>query len=267
MDELATFNRERWNALVEAGVEYAKPFLDLSAAEALAQLNGNTCDVLNLDSVRGKRVLCLASGGGQQSAAFALLGADVTVIDLSDAQLTQDRRAAAHYGFEVRIEQGDMRDLSRFEAGEFDLVWQGYSINFVPSPRQVFGQVARVLRPGGNYLVQFSNPHRDSLKDETWRDGYALVHPYRDGEFQFGDPNWEFTRDDGSTVNIVGPREFNHTWATMVNGLAEQGFAILRLQEWMRREHPAEVGSWAHCTQVLPPYISVWCKYMGKDGL
>jgi hypothetical protein len=115
--------------------------------------------------------------------------------------------------------------------------------------------------------VQFSNPHRDSLKDETWRDGYALVHLYRDGECQFDDPNWEFTRDDGSAVTIVGPREFNHTWATMVNGLAEQGFAILRLQEWMRREHPAEVGSWAHCTQVLPPYISVWCKYMGKDGL
>ncbi|NJM42525.1 MAG: hypothetical protein HC853_18195 [Anaerolineae bacterium] len=68
-------------------------------------------------------------------------------------------------------------------------------------------------------------------------------------------------------MKIVGPREFNHTWATMVNGLAEQGFALLRLQEWMRREHPVEVGSWAHCTQVLPPYISAWCKFLGKDRL
>ncbi|NJM42526.1 MAG: class I SAM-dependent methyltransferase [Anaerolineae bacterium] len=166
MDELANYNRERWNALVDAGVEYAKPFLALTPEEALAQLNGNACAVLNLDSVRGKRVLCLASGGGQQSAAFALLGADVTVIDLSDAQLAQDRKAAAHYGVEMRIEQGDMRDLSRFNASEFDVVWQGYSINFVPNPRVVFEQVARVLRPNGNYLVQFSNPHRDSLKDE-----------------------------------------------------------------------------------------------------
>jgi 2-polyprenyl-3-methyl-5-hydroxy-6-metoxy-1,4-benzoquinol methylase len=38
-----------------------------------------------LGALDGLRVLCLASGGGQQSAAFALLGAQVTVVDLSAA--------------------------------------------------------------------------------------------------------------------------------------------------------------------------------------
>ena len=40
-------------------------------------------------------VLCLAAGGGQQSVAFALLGANVTVFDLSETQLEHDRLAAA----------------------------------------------------------------------------------------------------------------------------------------------------------------------------
>ena len=90
MDELATFNRERWNALVAAGVQYSQPWLDLTPELARIRLDkrGWLGDVAHQD------VLCLATGGGQQSAAFAMLGAKTNVIDLSDAQLAQDRVAA-----------------------------------------------------------------------------------------------------------------------------------------------------------------------------
>lgn len=261
MDEVSTFNRERWNALVEAGVEYSRPWLDLTPDEALARLNGNAVDALTRDSVRGKRVLCLANGGGQQSAAFALLGADVTVLDLSDAQLANDARAAAHYGLTIRVEHGDMRDLSRFGPASFDIVWHSYSINFIPNPTAVFDEVARVLQPGGMYLLQFSNPHRFSLRDEVWRDGYALSRPYRDGEAEFADPDWEIERADGTTARVLGPREFVHTWPTIINGLAERGFLIRRAREWKRDDPGAEVGSWAHFTQVLPPYVTFSTTY------
>src|SRR3712207_7981831 len=49
---------------------------------------------------------------------------------------------SAHYHVAIEAVQGDMRDLSRFAAA-FDLVWQPYSLNFVPDARAVFGQVAR----------------------------------------------------------------------------------------------------------------------------
>ena len=142
MDDIASFNRERWNALVDAGILYSKPWLDLTPETARVKLDPDGL----LPDLDGKHVLCLANGGGQQSAAFALLGAEVTVLDLSDAQLAQDRRAAAHYGVNVRIEQGDMRDLSRFADASFDLVCQWYSINFVPDPLRVFAEVERVSR-------------------------------------------------------------------------------------------------------------------------
>ncbi len=51
-----------------------------------------------LKDVAGKKVLCLASGGGPDSVAFGLLGATVTVLDLSDVQLERDRQAAEHHG-------------------------------------------------------------------------------------------------------------------------------------------------------------------------
>lgn len=262
MDDLAKFNRERWNALVQAGVEYARPFLDLTPESARAWIEGNGKGMLA--EVRGKRVLCLANGGGQQTACFGVLGADVTVLDLSDAQLEQDRVAAAHYGYLIRIEHGDMRDLTRFEPASFDIVFHSYSINFVPDPLAVFAQVARVLKPGGDYMVQFSNPHRFSIREEIWQSdtgGYPLTMPYQDGEVTFGDDHWDVETTSGDKQRILGPREFSHTWSRMVNGLAGHGFVIRRLEEWMRREPNAVVGSWEHYTQVMPPYITVWSVY------
>jgi 2-polyprenyl-3-methyl-5-hydroxy-6-metoxy-1,4-benzoquinol methylase len=59
-----------------------------------------------LGDISGKRVLCLAAGGGQQSAAFGLLGADVTVFDLSDEMLARDQAAASRYGLPLAVTYG-----------------------------------------------------------------------------------------------------------------------------------------------------------------
>lgn len=257
MDEIAQFNRERWNALVNAGVLYGRPWLDLTPLTAKQRLDPDNL----LPDMRGKQVLCLANGGGQQSPAFALLGAEVTVLDLSDAQLEQDRRAAEHYGYAVRLEQGDMRDLSRFTDDAFDLVCQWYSINFVPDPLRVFDEVTRVLRAGGHYWLGFGNPHRFTLQDEYWRDGYRITRPYLDGEANFSDNHWDVEREDGSTQRVLGPREFCHTWTTLHNGLAERGFVIRHVKEYKNTVENPEVGSWEHFLSVLPPYITYWMVY------
>ena len=142
LDDLARFNQERWDDLARSGVEYARPYLDMDkdAARDLVDPDGFIGDVRGLD------ILCLAAGGGQQTAAFGLLGANVTCIDLSDEQLERDRIAADHYGLEIKTVQGDMRDLSMFGEAAFDVVWHGHSLNFVPDARTVFGQVRRVLK-------------------------------------------------------------------------------------------------------------------------
>ena len=48
-------------------------------------------------NVRGRKVLCLASGGGLQSGFLAAAGALVTVVDLSNAMLDQDRAIAREH--------------------------------------------------------------------------------------------------------------------------------------------------------------------------
>src|SRR5829696_8122478 len=110
MDEIAKYNKQRWEALARANVVFSRPALDLNESSARQMVDPHGF----MESVAGKNVLCLASGGGQQSVAFGLLGANVTVYDLSETQLRRDLDAAAHYGLSIHAAQGDMRDLSRF---------------------------------------------------------------------------------------------------------------------------------------------------------
>jgi SAM-dependent methyltransferase len=256
MDEISKTNRERWNALANANVEYSKPFLDFTRQDAAKYIYRYNI----LKDVDGKKVLCLASGGGQDSVAFGLLGADVTVFDLSDEQLKRDRQGAAHHGLQMKTIQGDMRDLSIFQDGQFDIVWQVYSINFVPAVEPVFQGVRRVLKDGGAYFLQFANPFAIGVDEEKW-DGkaYPLNNLYTDGEdLSERFPHWDVEQSDGTTIQRDSPHEFRHILSTVLNTMTANGFRLLGLWEWMRMDDNPEPGSWAHYTQVMPPYLSTF---------
>ena len=200
---------------------------------------------------------------------FGLLGARVTVFDLSETQLARDRQTAAHYSFDLRAEQGDMRDLSIFPDDRFDLVWQPYSINFVPAAQPVFDEVRRVLRPDGLYRLTFNNPFRAGVTDEEWNgDGYTLKLPYEEGLSMWPDDDaWEVEGADSRTQRIIGPKEFNHTLGGVINGLIGRGFALHGLWEHTGRSTPdiqAEPGSWQHFIAIAPLYLVLWAR-LGKE--
>ncbi|MCC6458595.1 MAG: class I SAM-dependent methyltransferase [Caldilineaceae bacterium] len=268
MDELAATNRDRWNALVAAGVEYTRPFLELTVESARAFL-----DPLGImGDVAGKQVLCLGSGGGQQSVAFSLLGAKVTVLDLSDKQLERDRAAADHYrtnyrlnhSIDIRTVQGDMRHLDEFATSSFDLVYHAYSINFVPNVAPVLAEVARVIRPGGLYRIEWANPFIQMIDSERDWDGtgYVMRHEYLDGrEATELYPTWTVGEADGGTRELDSPREFVHTLSTLVNTLATNGFVLLRVAEDVGQDPTAPPGSWNHFKRIAPPYLTLWARY------
>ncbi len=257
MDEIARYNRERWNSLVQAEAIFTKPYLDLDVEEAKSYLDPKGL----LAEIAGKRVLCLASGGGQQSVAFALLGADVTVFDLSEGQLQRDKEAAEKYGLTIRIQQGDMRDLSCFEANSFDIVYQPYSINFVPEARSVFREVARVLCSQGIYHFMCANPFLLGMNPEDWDGtGYPLRYPYQSGAIvSLADEDWVFGEAPKLDA-IPWRREYRHTLSDLINGLIGENLEIFHFYEQPSGEadfsQPA--GTSEHFTAVAPLWIIFW---------
>ena len=259
MDDVAEFNQERWAALVRANALFTRPWLDLDERSARLLLDP---EGWLPESVVGTRVLCLAGGGGRQSVAFALLGADVTVLDLSEGQLGRDREAAAQYGVSIRTIAGDMRDLSPLAPASFDLVWQPYSLNFVPDAAEVFRQVARVIRPGGLYHVMTANPFVAGIATSDWTgEGYLLRHRYIDGApVRYEDEEWVYDR---TTVDepIPGPREYRHSLATIVTSLVGAGFVIQRVSETRATAEDPESGTWEHLKSIAPPWLTWWGVY------
>jgi len=252
MDNIIETNRERWDAMAGANIMFSQPFLDFTREQAVEFVYRDNI----LTDVAGKEVLCLAGSGGQDSVAFGLLGAKVTVFDLSDVQLSRDRDAAAHHGLMVETVQGDMRDLSVFADDRFDVVWQPYSVNYSPAVEHVFKEVARVLKPGGIYYVSIANPFILAINNDWDGNGYPLRGLYTDGEdISRYYPAWELEQPDGSVITVERPHEFRHTLSTVFNTLAKHGFIFLHLYEWMRDDENPETGSWAHFTQSIPPYL------------
>jgi ubiquinone/menaquinone biosynthesis C-methylase UbiE len=260
MDEISAFNQSKWDELAEKGVQYARPYFALSQADARRAVDPFHL----LGDLTGKRVLCLASGGGQQTAAFHVLGAQVSVLDLSDVMLERDREVARHYNARIDIQQGDMRNLSRYPNRSFDVVWHAYSINFIPDPLPVFHEVARVLKPGGFYRIEFHNPFVAALDEATWNgSGYLLSQPYENGsELQEGD--WEFPDENGQMQKVPGPRSFRHTLSAVLNHNIGLGFQLLGLWEEIGQDANAAPGTWEHFIRVAPPWITLWFAFHPK---
>ncbi len=259
MDEVARYNMERWKALAEANALFTRPSTDLNVATARQRIDPRG----ELGDLTGKHVLCLAGGGGQQSIAFALLGAEVTVFDLSAEQLARDHAMATRYGVTVKTFQGDMRDLSQLDAAVYDVVHQPYSLNFVPDAKVVFAQVARIMRMNGRYDLMCANPFAAGLTERDWNgQGYILHEPYVQGaRLVYDDQDWVY--DHEKHTDVPPPQEFRQTLGTIINGLGENGFVVRHLDEVMADsvDIQAEPGTWDHFTAVIPPWLTISAVY------
>lgn len=107
--------------------------------------------------LRGKKVLGLASGGGQQMPIFAALGADCTVLDYSQKQLDSERMVAAREGYEIQIIRGDMTKPLPFPDESFDLIFHPVSNCYVEKVKPIYKECGRILKHGGILLTGFDN--------------------------------------------------------------------------------------------------------------
>ena len=66
--------------------------------------------------IRGRRVLCLAAGGGRHSVLYAAAGARVTVVDISPGMLALDHAESRRHGLNMRIVEASMRSFDSTKA-------------------------------------------------------------------------------------------------------------------------------------------------------
>ena len=123
-------------------------------------------DLHLLGDVRGKRVLEIGCGGGQNSIALARRGAIAAGTDPSDQQLAHARELAAREGVQARFYQSSLDDLSDFADGGQDVVLSTYALGYVEDIDRCLHEVFRVLKPGGIFVFSSDHPIMSVLSQE-----------------------------------------------------------------------------------------------------
>lgn len=176
-----------------------------------------------IGDVRGKNLLCLASGGGQQGPIFSALGAKVTVFDNSSEQLSKDAMVAKRDNLDINLEKGDMRDLSRFNDETFDFIYHPISNCFIDDVEKLWKECYRVLKPGGVLIAGFSNPLIYIFDLYEWETNNNLIVknsiPYSDIE-QLPKEQLE------ERINNKDTLEFGHSLQSQIGGQIDAGFVI-----------------------------------------
>ena len=172
--------------------------------------------------VTGRRVLCLAAGGGQLVPVLAAAGAAVTSFDLSPAQLAKDREVAEREGLDIRFEEGDMADLSRFADRSFDVIVHPVSNVFVPDVNVVWRECRRVLEDDGRLLAGFMNPDFFLFDHDALEQGGALEVRY---ELPFS-PTSLPPRLYDQRIDRREAFDHSHSLNDQIGGQIEAGFAI-----------------------------------------
>jgi SAM-dependent methyltransferase len=98
-------------------------------------------------------VLDAGCGAGHTAIKIAPHSAQVVAFDLSAQMLAQVERLANERGLtNVETRQGDVENLP-FEDATFDIVTSRYSAHHWPTPRRALAEIARVLKPGGRFIL------------------------------------------------------------------------------------------------------------------
>lgn len=108
--------------------------------------------------VRGKRVLELGCGAGENAVVFARQGAHTIAIDASHAQLSLARNLAEAEEVRVEFHESDAADLAFLRADSIDLAFSVGMLAEVEDVDRVFRQVHRVLRPGAAFVFAYEHP-------------------------------------------------------------------------------------------------------------
>ncbi|MCI0540524.1 MAG: class I SAM-dependent methyltransferase [Verrucomicrobiales bacterium] len=247
MNPAQEHNRRAWDDRVRRHAWYIDTATDQDFNKPLAVID--PCGWLGGD-VTGKRLLCLAAGGGRHSVLFAAAGARVTVVDLSPKALELDRQIAAKRNLEVRIIEASMDNLSMIEPASFDMAVQPVSTCYVPEVGAVYREVARVLIAGGLYISQHKQPANLQADARPTGPGYLLLEPYYRGEpLPPAQEGW-WHREAGTI-------EFLHRWDQLLGDLCKSGFVIEDVAEPRHADARAAPASFGHRSCFVPPYIKI----------
>jgi ubiquinone/menaquinone biosynthesis C-methylase UbiE len=113
------------------------------------------------------KVLDVATGAGHTGLYIASLGHQVTLADIAQPMLERARQTARERGLEVETRQHPAENFP-YDEGSFDLVTCRVAAHHFSSPEDFIRETARVLKPGGWFLLIDGSVEDEQPEAEEW---------------------------------------------------------------------------------------------------
>ena len=226
MQDYQDINAETIDRWIEDGWEWGVP---ISHEEYVKALEGDWNVLLTptkkvprewFGELKGKKVLGLASGGGQQMPLFAAAGAECTVLDYSSRQIESERLVSSREGYNIEIVQGDMTKPLCFEDETFDLIFHPVSNCYVKDVKSIFQECYRILKKGGILLSGLGNEINYIVDD----DEIKIINHMPFNPLINEEQREQLEKDDAGM-------QFSHTLEEQLGGQLQAGFRLLDLYE------------------------------------
>jgi ubiquinone/menaquinone biosynthesis C-methylase UbiE len=150
----------------------------------------------------GTKVLDVAAGTGNFSAAAARKGAIVVASDIAPQMIEWGKARIAVEGLDFEWHEADAEDLP-FEDGRFDVVASTYGAMFAPRPDVVASEMFRVARPGGVVAMTNWTPEGYTGRSSAVISRHAPPYPSKlPSPTEWGDPAEVRRRFEGLAASI-----------------------------------------------------------------
>jgi ubiquinone/menaquinone biosynthesis C-methylase UbiE len=141
-----------------------------SANYGKSHILANTADVASaladLEVLPGARALDVATGGGHTAIYLATRGFTVTASDISQAMLDSAKSLAAERGLSIETRLHEAEKFP-YPAASYDLVTCRVAAHHFSNRESFLAEVARVLKPGGHFLlIDGSIPDGEPIAEE-----------------------------------------------------------------------------------------------------
>lgn len=173
-----------------------------------------------IGDVKGKRVLDLGCGGGQNAVTMAKQGARVIGIDYSAEQLRFAKKLAEEEELKLELREGDMYDLAFLPADNIDVVVSTLAFDFIDDLARLCRAIHRVLTEGGLLVFSMRHPINNLVNHGKDADPFHIQRSYWTTD-AIREP------ETGSTI-LTG---YQHTFSDMFHSLTRSGFVVDNIVE------------------------------------
>ena len=184
------------------------------------------------DDIAGKKIANLCGSNGRKAIPLSLLGAEVTIFDISEENKQYALELAAHAKTSIDYIVTDLYDIDQIQyGGYFDILYlEGGILHYFHDLNRFMSLLFSMLKIDGLIVLSDFHPFRKCITGTI--DGqYQIQANYFDEDIHSGDVAFKHLFDEQEHENFPDVRVRYYTVSEIINSAITAGFKLQKIEE------------------------------------